>query len=227
MPHGDVAPWSLDVRLRGQALLTCFDQLVRLSLKGVWVRGEIPSEPVVWAMNHHHWWDAFASGSVLRTRGQRPTVLVSDKNLASFGVLNWIDAAPASHPERAVAALRAGRTLMIMPEGRMLAPGPLGPLRGGAGRIAAQAGVPLVPVALRVVMRGSQYAEAFIDIGEAVSAEDLAPVLGRSLAALDHALATEDPTKPLPDYRAVVAGRGSVDGLISVLTPWRRWAWRR
>ena len=144
--------------------MTCFDQFVRLSLKGVWVRGRIPSEPVVWAMNHHHWWDAFASASVLRTQGQRPTALVSDRNLASFGVLKWIDAAPASHPERAVETLRAGRTLLIMPEGRMLAPGPLGPLRGGAGRIAAAAEVPLVPVALRVVMRGSQYAEAFLDI---------------------------------------------------------------
>ncbi len=210
------------VRLRGQTLLTCFDQFVRLSLKGVWVRGRIPSEPVVWAMNHHHWWDAFASASVLRTQGQRPTALVSDQNLASFGVLNWIDAAPASHPERAVEALRAGRTLLIMPEGRMLAPGPLGPLRGGAGRIAAEAEVPLVPVAVRVVMRGSQYAEAFLDVGDPVTAEQLAPALGRSLTELDETLASASPLEPLPGYRTIVAGRGSVDGLISVLTPWRR-----
>ncbi len=208
--------------MRGEALLTGFDQMVRLSLKGVWARGEIPSEPVVWAMNHHHWWDAFAAASVLRTQGQRPTVLISDKNLAQFRLFDWIDAVPASHPERALPALRSGRTLIIMPEGRMLAAGPLGPLRGGAGRIATEAGVPLVPVAFRVVMRGSQHAEAFIDIGEAVSAQELAPVLGLSLAALDEALATEDPTEPLPGYRAVVPGRGSVDGLISVLTPWRR-----
>lgn len=217
-----VAHTSAAVGLRGQVLLTCFDQLVRLSLKGVWVRGEIPSGPVVWAMNHHHWWDAFASGSVLRTQGQRPTVLVSNENLASFGLLNWIDAVPAAAPERAVEALRAGRPLIIMPEGRMLAAGTLGPLRGGAGRIAAQAQVPLLPVALRVVMRGSQHAEAFIDISEAVSAEDLAPVLRHSLTAMDDALATADPAHPLPGYRAVVPGRGSVDGLISVLTPWRR-----
>lgn len=213
---------SVRLGMRGQVLLTCFDQLVRLSLKGVWVRGEIPTGPVVWAMNHHHWWDAFASGSVLRTRGHRPTVLVSDKNLASFGLLNWIDAVPAAAPERAVESLRAGRALIIMPEGRMLAPGQLGPLRGGAGRIAAQAQVPLLPVALRVVMRGSQHAEVFIDIGAAVGAQELEPALRGALAAMDEALAVSDPKQPLPGYRAVVAGRGSVDGLISVLTPWRR-----
>ncbi len=199
-----------------------FDQMVRLSLRGVWVRGQIPSEPVVWAMNHHHWWDAFAAASVLRTQGQRPTVLISDKNLAQFRLFSWVDAVPASHPERALPALRSGRTLIIMPEGRMRGAGPLGPLRGGAGRIAAQAEVALVPVALRVVMRGSQYAEVFIDIGEAVTAEELAPVLGRSLAELDQRLASADATEILPGYRKVVSGRGSVDGLISVLTPWRR-----
>ncbi|MGB5953762.1 MAG: 1-acyl-sn-glycerol-3-phosphate acyltransferase, partial [Ornithinimicrobium sp.] len=144
------------------------------------MRGDIPRGPVVWAINHHHWWDAFASGSVLRTAGQHPTVLVSDKNLASFTLLNWIDAVPAGHPEQAVAALRAGRTVIIMPEGAMLAPGALGPLRGGAGRIAAAAGVPLLPVALRVVLRSSQHAEVYIDIGAAVDADSLAPVLGQA-----------------------------------------------
>lgn len=207
---------------KGRALLTGFDQLVRLSLRGVWVRGSIPSEAVVWAMNHHHWWDAFASNAVLRTVGQRPTVLISDKNLESFTLFNWIDAAPTSDPKRALAPLRAGRTLVIMPEGRMLGAGPLGPLRGGAGRLAAEAEVPLVPVAVRVMMRGSQYAEAFIDIGAPVSADALAPVLGQSLAELDELLAVTPATDELPQYRRVVAGRGSVDGLISVLTPWRR-----
>lgn len=213
---------SVPLGVRGRALLTGFDQLVRLSLRGVWVRGEIPAGPVVWAMNHHHWWDAFASGSVLRTAGHRPTVLVSDKNLASFGLLNWIDAVPAAAPERGVEALRAGRALIIMPEGGMFPPGPLAPLRGGAGRIARQADVPLLPVALRVVMRGSQYAEAFIDIGRAVEPHELEPTLRGSLAAMDEALAVTNPKEPLPGYRQVVEGRGSVDGLISVLTPWRR-----
>lgn len=211
-----------EVRPQGRALLMGFDQMVRLSLRGVWVRGDIPSEAVVWAINHHHWWDAFASSAVLRTVGQRPTVLISDKNLESFTLFNWIDAIPTSHPERALAPLRAGRTMVIMPEGRMLGAGPLGPLRGGAGRIAAEGGVPLVPVAVRVVMRGSQYAEAYLDIGDPVDAADLAPVLGQSLANLDALLAATEATKVPENYRQVVAGRGSVDGMISVLTPWRR-----
>ncbi len=222
MKRRAVARTPGQVRTRGRALLTGFDQLVRLNLRGVWVRGQIPSEAVVWAMNHHHWWDAFASSAVLRTVGQRPTVLISDKNLESFTLFKWIDAIPASHPERALAPLRAGRTMVIMPEGRMLGAGPLGPLRGGAARIAAEAGVPLVPVAVRVVMRGSQYAEAYLDIGEPVTAPDLAPVLGQALADLDALLTTTEATKMPDGYRRVVAGRGSVDGMVSVLTPWRR-----
>lgn len=210
------------MRMRGRALLACFDQLVRLSLRGVWVRGEIPRDPVVWAMNHHHWWDAFAAASVLRTRGQRPTVLVSNDNLADFGLLNWIDAVPAERPGRAVQALRAGRTLVIMPEGRLVAPGPLGPVRGGAGRIAAAAGVPLLPVALRVVLRGSQHAEAFVDIGCPIAAEALGPAMAEALRDLDRAVATADPEQPLPGYRAVVRGRRSVDERIAALTTWRR-----
>lgn len=222
MTRRQVSGGGGDVTTKGRLLLTGFDQLVRLSLRGVWVRGDIPTHAVVWAMNHHHWWDAFVSNAVLRTAGQRPTVLISDKNLESFALFNWIDAAPASDPKRALAPLRAGRTLVIMPEGRMLGAGLLGPLRSGAGRLAAQAGVPLVPVAVRVVMRGSQYAEAFIDIGSPVRADELAPVLGQSLVELDETLAATAATRDLPGYRRVVAGRGSVDGWISVLTPWRR-----
>lgn len=222
MNRKGVARTRGEVRPQGRVLLTCFDQMVRLSLRGVWVRGDIPAGPVVWAMNHHHWWDAFASGSVLRTQGQRPTVLVSDKNLASFGLLNWIDAVPAAHSGRALQTLQAGRTLMIMPEGRMAAPGPLGPIRGGAGRIATAAGVPLVPVAVRAVLRGSQHGEVFMDVGPAVGADDLGSVLARQLSDLDQAIASAAPEEPLPGYRLVVPGRRSVDEMITALSTKRR-----
>jgi len=206
----------------GQALLFCFDQLVRLSMAGVWVRGTIPREPVVWAMNHHHWWDAFASGSILRTAGQFPTVLVSDRNLASFPLLTWIDAVPAARSDLAVEALRAGRTLVIMPEGAMLPPAALGPVRGGAGRIAAAAEVPLVPVALRVVVRGRQHPEVYVDIGNAVAPGDLQARMDEALRAMDAVIATADVTQPLPGYRLAVPGRSSVNDRLQTLARLRR-----
>jgi 1-acyl-sn-glycerol-3-phosphate acyltransferase len=208
--------------LPGQALLFCFDQFVRLSMAGVWVRGRVPAEPVVWAMNHHHWWDAFASGSILRSAGQFPTVLVSDRNLASFPLLRLLDAVPAAQPDRAVQAVRAGRTLIIMPEGAMLPPAQVGPVRGGAGRIAAAAGVPLVPVALRVVLRGQQHPEVYVDVGEPVAAEDLHARMDAALSALDAEIATAAVTEPLPGYRLVVPGRASVNERLQALARLRR-----
>jgi len=208
-PHRPAVP--------GRGLLLCFDQFVRLSMAGVWVRGVIPREPVVWAMNHHHWWDAFASGSVLRTVGQFPTVLVSDDNLASFPLLKAIDAVPAGRSAEAVQALRGGRTLVIMPEGAMLPPAELGPVRGGAGRIASAAGVPLVPVALRVVVRGRQHPEVYIDIGAPVAAQELQRRLSTSLAELDATIATARVTDPLPGYRLAVPGRSSVNDRLAAL----------
>jgi len=206
----------------GQALLFCFDQFVRLSMAGVWVRGSVPREPVVWAMNHHHWWDAFASGSVLRTAGQHPTVLVSDRNLASFPLLKLIDAVPAAHAEHAVESLQAGRSLVIMPEGAMLPPASVGPVRGGAGRIAAAAGVPLVPVALRVVIRGRQHPEVYVDVGDPVAPADLHARMSEALAAMDEALATAPVTEPLPGFRLTVAGRSSVNNRLQALARPRR-----
>lgn len=206
---------GLDVR--GQALLWAFDVMVRASLSGVWVRGDVPDRAVVWATNHHHWWDAFAAGSILRTTGQRPTVLLATQALRDYAFLEWVDAVPAAEPEQALPALRAGRTLVIMPEGRLVGPGPLGPIRGGAGRIAAAAGVPLVPVALRAVIRGHQHPEVFVDIGAPVRSPELAEAMGLALRRLDDTLATAEPEEPLPGYRLVVPGRRSVNERLSAL----------
>lgn len=201
--------------LRGRLLLTAFDLMTRVSLRGIWVRGDVPTGPVVWATNHHHWWDAFVAGSVLRTTGQRPTVLIAPQSLGSFSFLHWIDAVPADDTPRAVESLRAGRTLVIMPEGRMTGPGPLGPIRGGAGRIAQAAGVPLLPIALRVVVRGHQHADVFVDIGAPVPPAALADAMSGALVRMDLAISATDPDEALPGFRPVVRGRQSVNELLS------------
>lgn len=210
------------VSLSGHALLIAFDLMVRFSLRGVWVRGEVPDGAVVWATNHHHWWDAFAANAILRTRGLAPTVLLSAANLESFGLFRLIDAVPASESHRAVPLLRQGRPLVIMPEGRMVGPGPLGPIRPGAARLADEAGVPLVPVALRVVVRAHQHAEVFVDIGPPVPGAELQTAMSAHLAGLDDTIASSDPDAPLPGYRLVVGGRRSIHQWVAARTVQRR-----
>lgn len=212
-----IVPRLGGLELRGQALLLAFHIMVRAGLRGVWVRGEVPTGPVVWATNHHHWWDAFAAGSILRGTRQRPTVLVAAASLEAYPFLHWIGAVPATDPDRAIRALRAGRPLIIMPEGRLVGPGPLGPIRGGAGRIAETAGVPLLPVSLRVVVRGSQHPEVFVDIGVPVAGHELEAAMSSALTELDEAIATSDPEVALPGYRLVVRGRSSVNERFTAL----------
>ena len=126
--------------------------------------------------------------------------------LAPLGVI------PASRPRQALQALRQGRVLVIYPEAELRPPGPVGgALAPGAAWLARQAPAPLLPVAVRVVARGHQYAEALVDIGPACPPGELAAELAGRVAALDAELATGDPREPLPGFDRVLAGRLSWD----------------
>ena len=230
-----------EVDVRGRALYAAFDVMVRSSLRGVWVRGEVPDAPVLWATNHHHWWDAFCASSVLRRHGHTPTAVVAAPSSKQFGFLASIGVIAHAEPARAVRALREGWSVVIMPEGEMSPAGPLAPVHGGAVALAELAPAPLLPVATRVVLRGHQHAEAFVSIGPplelgsagAAGSRDaagsagsragvrraattrLAEAMNAELAALDELLRTCDPEQPLPGYRQVVPGRRSVSESIA------------
>jgi acyl carrier protein len=82
----------------------------------------------------------------------------------------------AEHADALAGAARAGRSLVIFPEGTLTRNAGLAPFRAGAFQAAAQAGVPVVPVALRgvrsVLRDGTWYARRApiaVTIGEAVA----------------------------------------------------------
>jgi cytochrome P450 len=60
---------------RRSALLTALRLTVRGGLAGVWVRGQLPAGPVVWAANHHSWWDPLIAGELLAAAGRRMVLL--------------------------------------------------------------------------------------------------------------------------------------------------------
>ncbi|WP_331272902.1 lysophospholipid acyltransferase family protein [Motilibacter deserti] len=85
------------------------------------------------------------------------------------------------------AALRAGRAVVVFPEGTRSRDGGLGEFRSGAFRLAAEAGVPVVPVgltgtgALLPVSGGLRPGPVVVAFGEAL------PTTGRSLALVAQA----------------------------------------
>jgi 1-acyl-sn-glycerol-3-phosphate acyltransferase len=206
---------------RAAAFGFCFDQLVRGGLRGVWVRGSVPASGAVWAANHHSWWDGFVANAVLRQAGQHPSLVMDADSLRQFSFRRDLGALPADQPRAALAALRAGRTVIIFPEAALRAPGRLGPLAPGAAWLARGSGAPLVIAATRIVMRGQQKPEAYVDVRISEDGE-LSEQLARSLRDLDDRLADSDPREPLPGFRLAVTGLSSWDERIARVATWMR-----
>ena len=119
------------------------------------------AEPVVLAANHTSYLDgavllatlewrryAFVAKSELR---DNPITRIFVGGLGSVFVERFDVQKSVEHADALVQAAREGRSLIIFPEGTLLRSTGLMPFRAGAFQAAAQAGVPVVPVALRGV----------------------------------------------------------------------------
>jgi len=147
---------------------------LRLAGLQVLVRGRenIPPGPVVLTANHTSYFDALILVSIL---GPRNFGFIAKREflanpvmrllLTGFGcvfVERFDVQAAAEHAHELADAARGGRSLAIFPEGTLLRRSGLLPFRTGAFQVAAQAGIPVVPVALRgvrsVLRDGTWYA---------------------------------------------------------------------
>lgn len=173
---------------------------VRTGLGGVWVRGVWPPGGAVIAPNHHAWWDGYVLREVGWQVGAETRVLMTPRQLAHYPFLRRVGALGADKPRAAVRAAGAGAWVVVFPEGTLQPAGPPRDLRPGAVWIARQAGVPLIPVALRVGLRGRPRPEAYLRFGAPTTGGALAQALGRELAELDADLAAGDPERPLAGY---------------------------
>ena len=112
--------------------------------------------PVVVAPNHVSYLDPMVVFTVLHRLGRRPRFLGV---AAVFGqpVVGWVIRAagfipvhrdrPGSSPlAAAAAALAAGDAVVLYPEGTIPAPGVVADAKPGAGRLAVEHGVPVVPL---------------------------------------------------------------------------------
>lgn len=179
----------------------------RTGLLSIAVTGQRPSGGAVLAANHGSWWDAYLIGLYARNAGVDVAVMMGDEQLQRFPFLRLVGAVPPRALRTLVDRAGSGDWALIFPEGELRAGRGLAALHPGAEWVARRAGVPLVPVAIRVVLRGAAKPEAFIRFGAPVRPEQLAAALGSMLEELDRALDAADPTLPLPGYRLVFDAR--------------------
>jgi 1-acyl-sn-glycerol-3-phosphate acyltransferase len=135
-------------------------------------REKIPPGPVVLAANHTSYLDALVLVAML---GPRPFAFIAKREflgnpmmkllLTGFGcvfVERFDVQKSAEHADEIAEVAKRGVSLAIFPEGTLLRRPGLLPFRMGAFQVAAQAGIPVVPVALRgvrsVLRDGTWYA---------------------------------------------------------------------
>ncbi|UQN07821.1 lysophospholipid acyltransferase family protein [Deinococcus sp. QL22] len=193
---------------------------VQGQLAGVWVRGTLPAfgptGGAVLAPNHHSWWDGYVVLEVAAWAGADFRVLMTAHQLGRFPFLRRAGALAAGQVREAARFARAGSWMVVFPEGAVRPAGPLQDVRAGAAWVARTARVPLVPVALRVLMRGGQQPEAYLRFGSPVSEALLPQAMMRELALLDAELADADPEQPLAGYLRVCGRRVTPDDPVSL-----------
>jgi 1-acyl-sn-glycerol-3-phosphate acyltransferase len=210
-----------------RALHGAFRRMLRRGLRGVWLRGELPDGPFVWAANHHSWWDPFLAGAILDGVGRSASLVMRQDNLDRFGFVRRVGVFGTAEPRRGLTGLAAGRVLVIFPEQELRPAGPPGPMAAGAAWYACRAGVPLCAVATRVVLRGHDAPEAYLRLSTVdtpgsvrETTARLADRLTHELADLDAWIGAVDPRTPLPGYRLAMPGRRSWDERLSRTRPW-------
>lgn len=130
-----------------------FHLYFRLSRVG---REHIPADgPVIFAANHRSFLDPFVIGTMMR----RPIYYVAKKELFQNRLQGWFLNALGAFPvdrgnadqdmvDTAKAILARGDCVLIFPEGTRVRPGPPGSAKRGVGRLALEAGVPVIPIAV-------------------------------------------------------------------------------
>ncbi|GHF93312.1 1-acyl-sn-glycerol-3-phosphate acyltransferase [Deinococcus piscis] len=188
---------------------------LRRSLSGFWVRGTLPPGGAVLAANHGSWWDGYLLLHLGWEFGHPARIMMNAPELGRFPFLQRIGCTPPERKRELVRAAQTSEWVMIFPEGGLQAPGsPLAALHPGAAWLARSAHtpekpVPLIPVALRVVLRAERTPAAFARFGVPCAPDNLSRALGHELAQLDADLRAADLYRPPEGYLALWRGQGA------------------
>jgi 1-acyl-sn-glycerol-3-phosphate acyltransferase len=141
---------------------------LKTGLYAVWQRGEwnsLPKSGVIFAANHPSWWDFYLFW-FLKKKLQRPmSGMMREDTLATFPFFRSVGVISRTEVREALRLLKRGESLQIFPQGEMHQ-GLVTDALEGVAFLAEKSGVPIYPVAVRLVVRGAQQPEAFMMLGE-------------------------------------------------------------
>lgn len=157
----------------GRIVVPALKLMMRAQNLQITVEGEenIPENgPALLAINHTGYFDFILSGTLANLRGHRLVRFMAKQELFKVPALRLIlkamghipvdRSAGAAAMDAAVRDLRAGKLVGIFPEGTISRSFEIKELKTGAVRIAQQAGVPLLPVAIwgsqRILSKGTK-----------------------------------------------------------------------
>lgn len=214
-----------------RALPSVVRRTLARGLRGVWRRGDwdgFPDTGVVVALNHHAWWDVYLVYLVASRLGRRWGAIMAAPQLERFPFFRRFGVLSERELRTALRRLDRGDLLFVFPEGELRPVGGVERLRPGVAWLAARAGVPVVPLALRVLLRGAQHPEAYLSLGAPLApGAELTQSLERSLNALlvdlDRTLVAADPERPPAGFEVWMSGARSSDERADGAAVW----WRR
>jgi 1-acyl-sn-glycerol-3-phosphate acyltransferase len=159
---------SLIERGIGFALPFIMLRTLNTGLHAVWQRGAwqaLPKTAVIFAANHPSWWDMYLCWFIGQKLRRPLNGMMREDTLATFPFFRAIGVLSRTEVREALRALKRGEDLQIFPQGDMHQGG-ITQAHDGVAFLAEKSGVPVYPVALRLVVRGAQQPEAFILLGE-------------------------------------------------------------
>lgn len=190
---------------------------VRRRFQGVYLIGaenlkELGREQsLVACANHTNWWDGFVMGLLTAQRLRKRFYVVQEERhlrrywFFRFGGAFGVD---LDAPKKVVATVRHAHALLkrprtvvwIFPQGKLVAPDDPIRVHRGATFIAAQAGVAILPCALRYEFRDQENPFVFIACGRPLPAPATEDALQAELQRLvQEAKRFADPYVPLPE----------------------------
>lgn len=215
-------------RLTGrlQALLVrliafCLPWIIRRSLRGglhgVYARGPwgaLPEGGFILAANHHAWWDPYLAWFIGRHLKRPLSGLMLDATVDRFPFFRAHGALKTTEVREALRRLARGEILIVFLEGGLRPPGKVEGTRRGLAFLAQRAGVPVLPLALRVAVRGAQHPEALLSLGTPVTPAELEKggvegAVNTLLEELEMMIRRADPEAPPPGFERWLGGARS------------------
>lgn len=184
---------------------------VRRNIHAVWVKGGLDTVPkgnYILAPNHHSWWDAYLLWFITRKLKCDFRVLMDEGQLSKFYFFRHLGAIGASEIRTALRFLKqnnASNVLVVFPEGGIKAPSQLQDIEKGLDYFSQKATVPVVPLAMRIVFRGAQLPEVFLNFGAPIGfspqlAEDYIISINNLLADLEDDISMLPPEEDVKEY---------------------------